>query len=363
MLRRRFRELAELNPYLAQQLLVGSVGLGVFLTALAMLRRQRLVFSSGMLWIGMGLLGLLGAALLPLVNTLGTWLGVVPAAVLAALASGILGAIAFLHTLGLSKLDQTVQNVAEHAALASTPPPVKTPDGDSILAIVPAFNEAPTIEGVVLGLRELGLQVLVVNDASTDSTSATARAAGAVVLSLPTNLGVGGALRAGLRYALLHGFTAVIQCDGDGQHPQESVAELLHHPHGGIDLLIGSRWTEGHASVEGIWRRLAIRALSYATSRRIGQPLTDTTSGLRIIREPLLGQLALRMQRHYLGDTVEIVTAAALAGYDVSEVPVKMLPRSSGESTASPWQAAALTIRALLTILLGAHVPLARKCS
>src|SRR5687767_6781063 len=97
---------------------------------------------------------------------------------------------------------------------------------DRVVVVVPALNEVVTVGAVVAGLRSEGLPVVVVDDGSTDDTSAAARAAGATVLRLPFNLGVGGALRCGFRFAIANGYDAVVQCDADGQHDPSEARKL-----------------------------------------------------------------------------------------------------------------------------------------
>jgi glycosyltransferase involved in cell wall biosynthesis len=222
---------------------------------------------------------------------------------------------------------------------------------------VPAFNEARSVGAVVEGLRAEGLSVLVVDDGSTNGTAAIARSAGAGVVQLATNLGVGGALRAGIRYALNNGYSQVVQCDGDGQHPAEEVVRLLSDASSqGVHLLVGSRLTApGSRRGEGFVRRVALGLLALLASRSVGHRVTDSTSGLRVIRRPLLDALAERMPRHYLGDTCEVMVSSGRAGFIVAEIPVAMRDRTHGSSTA-PWTAAVgLTLRASLVALLRLH--------
>ena len=183
------------------------------------------------------------------------------------------------------------------------------------------------------------------------------------MLELATNLGVGGALRAGLRYAQMQGFTGVLQCDGDGQHPTSSVAALLKQRTEQTDLLIGSRFTAGFSEVQGFARTAAIRLLATIASRASGARISDSTSGLRIIQQPLLGELADKLERHYLGDTFEVVVAAGKAGYTIVEMPIQMVERSYGTSTASAATAARMTLRALLTASLRFYRPFAPAAS
>lgn len=352
-----------LTTTLVQQVLLGSLSILLVIAATTLLRNRRLGFAGAMLWVGMGGLGVLGALFLPLVNTIGAFLGVLPAAVLAAVASVLLGTIAFLLAMQVSRLERALQDTAEAVGMQRVAPELHPNPNRAMLAVVPAYNEAGSVEAVVDGLRALGLQVLVVDDGSTDGTGVVAHRSGASVLSLPTNLGVGGALRAGLRYARRQGFSAVIQCDGDGQHPPDSVAKLLAERSDDVDLLIGSRFTGGYSGIRGSARRGAIRLLALSASRASGRRITDSTSGLRIIREPLLSELCEHMPQHYLGDTFEVIYAAGRAGYIIREIPVMMAERAHGTSTASPTTAAKMTLRVFLATILGVHQPFARRSS
>ncbi|TML17536.1 MAG: glycosyltransferase family 2 protein, partial [Actinobacteria bacterium] len=115
--------------------------------------------------------------------------------------------------------------------------------GGDVLVVIPAFNEAQSVGPVVVKVSSLGYPALVVDDGSIDRTAEVAEQAGAVVLRLPVNLGVGGALRCGFRYAVTHGYRIVVQCDADGQHDPAQIARLLDamYTHG-ADLVIGSRF-------------------------------------------------------------------------------------------------------------------------
>lgn len=351
------------TPTLLQQALLGSLSTLLIATSTVLLRRRRLAFANAMLWVGMGTLGIIGALALPFVNTIGALIGVLPAAVFAGVASILLGTIAFILALQASRLERGLQDTSEAVGIKSVHPELRPASDDDVLALVPAYNEVRSIDAVVSSLRRLGLQVLVVDDGSSDGTGAQARRSGASVLALPTNLGVGGALRAGLRYARTQGFSAVVQCDGDGQHPAAAVQALLEGRATGIDLLIGSRFTRGFASVQGLARRSAIRALARSASGAVGHPITDSTSGLRIIQEPLLSELAETMPPHYLGDTFEVVYAAGRAGYEVRELPVEMVARQHGSSTATAATAAKMTLRAIITAGLRVHQTLRPRSS
>lgn len=231
------------------------------------------------------------------------------------------------------------------------------------LVVIPALNEELSIASVIDGLRKLNLDVLVVDDGSTDNTRSVAIQKGATVLTLPFNLGVGGALRTGFKYAILRGYDSVIQVDADGQHlPREiakliDTAELAH-----ADLVIGSRFLnsefKSQMSVSRM-RQLAMKLLAIVASRATGTRLTDTTSGFRLIKNPLLIEFSRRFPINYLGDTFEAVVAAGRAGYVVREVAVEMKNREFGVSTASLSQAITFFCKAFLvaTLRLQPRIP------
>jgi glycosyltransferase involved in cell wall biosynthesis len=222
-----------------------------------------------------------------------------------------------------------------------------------VLVVVPAFNEQECLPGV---LQELGAalpdaDVLVVDDASADGTRDVARAAGVRVLSLPINLGVGGAMRAGYRYALRFGYDVVLQVDGDGQHDPRDAPALLAALDG-ADVVIGARFAgSGEYDVRGP-RRWAMRLLARSLSRRTGSRLTDTTSGYRACSRRAVVLFARHYPAEYLGDTVEALVLASRSGLRVVQVPVTMRPRAGGRPSQSPLRAGAYLGRAALALLL-----------
>jgi glycosyltransferase involved in cell wall biosynthesis len=227
--------------------------------------------------------------------------------------------------------------------------------GARVLVVVPARNEAATVGDVVGVIVGLGLPCVVVDDGSDDETGERARAAGARVLRLPVNLGVGGALRLGFRFAVDHGYDVVVQCDADGQHPPDQIPQLLAaQSRTGAHLLIGSRFvSEGESFEISRPRRATMHLLSTLVRVRSGARVHDTTSGFRCIAQPLLGAFARSFPSHYLGDTFEAVLVAARAGYRVVEEPVRMEPREVGSSTAGFGGAARSVVRAVVVAVAG----------
>jgi glycosyltransferase involved in cell wall biosynthesis len=222
------------------------------------------------------------------------------------------------------------------------------------LVVVPAFNEEDTVNGVVDDLIAAGYEVVVVDDGSADMTGMRARRAGAVVLPLPVNLGVGGALRCGFRYAVDRGYEIVVQCDADGQHLAEEIAVLLDEQRRTqAHLVVGSRFahTDPDLDVPAL-RRAVMRRLARSASKATGTRISDATSGFRCIVEPLLGEFSRSYPTHYLGDTYEALVVAGRAGYRVSEVPVGMRDRRIGTSTASTGAAVRFVLRAVIATTL-----------
>ena len=228
---------------------------------------------------------------------------------------------------------------------------------ENTLVIVPAFNEAGSISDVLTELKSFNYQVLVVSDGSSDATSDIARNIGVRVLDLPLNLGVGGALRAGFRFAVKEKYTAVVQVDADGQHPADEIINLIMAANDNhAQLVIGSRFLSDGTSMDvGVTRRLVMRILANSSSRATGTNITDTTSGFRIICEPLLTKYSKSFPTNYLGDTYEAVVAAGRSGYKVIEIPAALRERTSGQSTASIAQSVQFTIKGIVTALLRIH--------
>ncbi|WP_328346545.1 glycosyltransferase family 2 protein [Micromonospora sp. NBC_00421] len=226
-------------------------------------------------------------------------------------------------------------------------------NGKRVLIIIPALNESGSIADVVGEVRgELpGVDVLVVDDGSTDRTAAVAAAAGALVAKLPYNLGVGGAMRLGYRYARDNDYDVAIQIDADGQHDPRYVPKLVDLLDDN-DLVIGARFAgEGDYSVRGP-RRWAMVMLSGVLSRVAKTRLTDTTSGFRAANRRVIEMFAGWYPAEYLGDTVETLVHTARRGYRIRQVPVAMRKRMAGTPSHSPAKAMIYLGRAFAVLTL-----------
>ena len=201
------------------------------------------------------------------------------------------------------------------------------------LVIIPAYNEEAALPAVLASLRGRfpAFDIVVVDDGSADRTSQVAHAGGAAVVTLPFNLGVGGALRTGFRYAVRQGYRRAVQLDADGQHDAADVDAVLAPLADGADLVIGSRFAAGAGEYEvGTGRRSAMRFMQRAVRLLSGKSFTDTSSGFRAFGPEALDLFARQYPIDFLSDSVEALLAALASGLTVVEVPVHMNERTAG---------------------------------
>lgn len=233
---------------------------------------------------------------------------------------------------------------------------------DKPLVLIPALNEQATIREVVLEVMDHGFDVVVINDGSGDKTAEFARAAGATVLNLRVNLGVGGALRCGFRYAVNNGYRSVVQCDADGQHPISHIQKLIDVSNQtSSHLVIGSRFRyEEILMTVPRHRRFAMWLLGVIASRACQTKITDSTSGFRLISEPLLSQFAKNFPSHFLGDTFEANVVAGRSGYKVKEVAAPISDRKAGVSSTGSGRSIILIARSILVVLFNLHFNIAQ---
>ena len=237
--------------------------------------------------------------------------------------------------------------------------PAASGSGPSVLVVVPAWNEEGALAGTIADIRAtVEADILVVDDGSTDATPRVAAAAGALVCSLPYNLGVGGAMRTGYRYAVRNAYDVVVQIDADGQHDPRYLPALMAQlrvgggPQG-ADLVIGARFAgEGERYRVSFARRLAMRMLAGILSRLAGTRLTDVTSGYRVANRRAAELFAAHYPAEYLGDTVESMVIALRAGCRVVQVPVEMRIRQAGVPSQTSFRAAMFLARAVVALTL-----------
>jgi glycosyltransferase involved in cell wall biosynthesis len=217
--------------------------------------------------------------------------------------------------------------------------------------IIPAFNEADVLPGVLAGLARQNPDhdIVVVDDGSTDGTAIVARAAGATCLRLPFNLGIGGALRLGFRYVVEQGYDRAYQFDADGQHDASQIEALL----AGLDdadMVIGSRFMGVRDYRVGRSRGMAMALLRRLVRLICGQAFTDTSSGFRAFRRPVLELFATEYPVEYM-ESVEALVLAVRRGFTVREVPVVMHDRVGGRASNRNLRLAYHFVRLLIVLV------------
>ena len=221
-----------------------------------------------------------------------------------------------------------------------------------ILAVIPAYNEAGNIRAVIEDLKSFRGDILVVNDGSTDNTAEIARGMGAHVVSHPFNLGIGGTVQTGLKYAFENGYDMAIQFDGDGQHRGDQVFKILDLVlRGEADLVIGARTLPGGYKM-GITRWFGSRIFHCLIKFLSGKTIEDPTSGFRCY-----GKKTIRLfSRFYTDDypEVESIVTAARSGLRLVEVPVLMRGRLSGHSSITRRKSAYYMLKVTLAMVVDA---------
>jgi glycosyltransferase involved in cell wall biosynthesis len=221
-----------------------------------------------------------------------------------------------------------------------------------ILAIVPAYNESANIQAVIADLQSFGGDVLVVDDGSTDDTAQVARELGAQVISLPFNLGIGGTMQTGFKFARERGYDLAIQFDGDNQHRGDQIHKIIERVASGeLDLVIGARSLPGGYQM-GASRWVGSRIFHYLIRFLSGKAIHDPTSGFRCY-----GRRTIQLfSRHYADDypEVESIVTATRNGLRVAEVPVLMRGRLTGNSTITRRKSAYYMMKVTLALVVDA---------
>jgi glycosyltransferase involved in cell wall biosynthesis len=236
---------------------------------------------------------------------------------------------------------------------------------ERIMALIPAYNEEESISSVIEGVRHELPQadIVVIDDCSTDRTIEVARAAGAIVVSIPYNLGIGGAVQTGLKFAREHKYDMVIRLDGDGQHdPQEIPMLFAAVKTGRADAVFGSRFIGKDSTMTiPISRRIGIKTFAFLVTLLTGQKATDTTSGFMGANRYAIDILADYLPQDY--PEVEGRIILHKAGLTTLELPAHMRSRMAGISSINSWRSIYYAVKVSIAALIGAmkDIPVVHK--
>jgi glycosyltransferase involved in cell wall biosynthesis len=221
------------------------------------------------------------------------------------------------------------------------------------IAIVPALNEEGAIGSVIDEIRAFDetFDIVVIDDGSADRTREVAAAAGAHVLRLPFNLGIGGAVQTGFRFAFENGYELAVRVDGDGQHDPAELAKIVKPVLlGEADICVGSRFAGERSYRSSRSRRVGIHLLAWIVSRIIGQRVTDTTSGFQALNRRGIALFAADYPHDY--PEVEATVMVAKHRLSLVEVPVTMRERAAGRSSITALRSVYYMTKVLLAIFV-----------
>lgn len=218
------------------------------------------------------------------------------------------------------------------------------------LVIVPAYNEARSLPALIKELAQVSVDVVVVNDCSTDDTETVMSAVGVRSLPLPINLGIGGAVQTGYLYALRHRYDYAVQVDGDGQHDPRYIRSMIRELGRGSNMVVGSRYMRSAGFRSTFMRRLGKRYIALLIRVITGQAISDPTSGFRACDRPAIELFARSYPVDY--PEPEAILMAARKGLKVSEVSVQMRERQHGESTIRFWKSVFYMVKTTISLAL-----------
>lgn len=221
------------------------------------------------------------------------------------------------------------------------------------LIIIPAYNEEASIVTTVQDIKDHAddFDYIVVNDCSSDRTKELCEEHGIPYLDLPVNLGIGGAVQTGYRYAKENGYELAVQFDGDGQHNAaylKSMADILEQE--GQDMVIGSRFIKKEGFQSSAMRQLGIRYFTVLIRLLTKKTITDPTSGMRMVNRKLIERFAKDYPKDY--PEPESVTAVLRDGFLVKEIPVRMRERHGGVSSISPINSIYYMVKVTLAVFM-----------
>lgn len=221
------------------------------------------------------------------------------------------------------------------------------------IIIIPAYNESGNIEKTIKDIKDNApdFDYIIINDCSTDNTLEICRNNNFNYINLPINLGIGGAVQAGYRYAFYHGYDAAVQFDGDGQHDAKYLGKMLDClAETDSDMVIGSRFIEKEGFQSSGIRRVGIKYFTFLIRLLTKTTITDPTSGMRIVNRSLMKDFTFNYPKDY--PEPESTVSALSKGYKISEVPVIMKEREEGKSSISMLNGGYYMIKVSLAILI-----------
>lgn len=224
----------------------------------------------------------------------------------------------------------------------------------SYLIVIPAYNEEAVIGEVINGIRRIepGMDILVVNDGSSDRTSEIAKSSGVKVIDIPYNIGYGGAIQIGFRFAVDYGYDYVITMDGDGQHDPESIRNLIETIEmEKADVVVGSRFLEGNYRM-GLARRLGSWVFSWIANLYTGVRITDPTSGFQIYNKRAFTYLSKGDNYPLDYPDVNIIMALHKMNFKLTEAPVRMIKKKDSKSMHSGLKPLVYVLRMTLAIIM-----------
>ncbi len=226
-------------------------------------------------------------------------------------------------------------------------------NSEKILAILPAFNESGNIRKIIEEIQQLNYKVdiVVIDDGSSDTTVSEARACHVTVVPLPFNLGIGGAVQTGFLYAKRYGYAVAAQVDGDGQHDVKYLANILEPILAGkADIVVGSRFTGSGSWRSSAVRRIGIRFFAWLISGLTGYSVTDPTSGFRAFNIKAIAAFAEDYPQDF--PEPESIVLAKRRGFRLIEIPVEMRKRLYGNSSIRYLKTLYYMIKVTFAILL-----------
>ncbi|HEX9062028.1 MAG TPA: glycosyltransferase family 2 protein [Clostridia bacterium] len=225
-------------------------------------------------------------------------------------------------------------------------------NGKKVLVIIPAYNEEKNVGNVIRKIKkDANADIVVINDGSKDKTASAARDAGVRVIDLPFNLGIGGAMQTGYRFAKENGYEAAVQVDADGQHDPAFINFLVDKlDETGCSMIIGSRYVAETSYKSSVSRRIGMIFFSWLVQVLTGWKVKDTTSGFRVVDRKVIEYFAQSYPADY--PEVDVLVRLHKKGFTVCEVPVEMQERQGGKSSITPVKSIYYMVKVSLALLI-----------